>query len=322
MQPEEVESFVHEGNWGQLKDRKYLWATWLWVGFDFASTVRHEGDAEDINTKGLITYDRKIRKDAFFFYKANWSGNPTVHITGRRYVDRAYPVTDIKVYSNAPATELLVNGRKIGQLDSCTNRVCTWKSVRLSPGINRIVASGQFAGRKVSDEVTWQLDAGNANAFRIDAGALVAGTSTAGRFGSDNFFKGGEPGSMDEAANFSRPAKPAAIANTPDRAIATTYRAGSFSYEVPLTSGIYRVTLTFVEPSLAPGERIFTVNANGTRAIAEMDIAKEAGAPLTAIERSFDARAVNGLLHLEFSPLRGKALVSAIRIEPVGETSR
>ncbi len=58
-------------------------ASWLWNGFDFATTIRREGDADDINTKGLVTYDRKISKDAYFFYSANWNPAPTVHITGR-----------------------------------------------------------------------------------------------------------------------------------------------------------------------------------------------------------------------------------------------
>lgn len=317
MQPEEVESLVHEVNWDQIKDRTYLWATWLWSGFDFASTVRHEGDAEDINTKGLITYDRKIRKDAYFFYKANWSSNPTVHITGRRYVDRAYPVTDVRVYSNAPSTELLVNGRKVGALSNCTNRVCVWKNVRLTAGENTVVARGRFGKSTIADRVSWRLDPANSGSVRIDAGALVAGKSASGQFGSDTFFKGGEIGSMDVPAFYGRPAKPAAIGNTSDRDIAASYRSGHFSYAIPLENGKYRVSLTFVEPALGPGERLFNVTANGASALADLDVAKEAGATLTALERSFEVQVERGILDLNFVPTRGQAVVSAIRIEPV-----
>ena len=63
-QPEEYESYIHERNWETLASKPYLWGTWLWNSFDFATTIRREGDADDINTKGLVTYDRKIRKDA------------------------------------------------------------------------------------------------------------------------------------------------------------------------------------------------------------------------------------------------------------------
>lgn len=315
VQPEEVESLVHEVNWSQLKDRKYLWATWLWVGFDFASTVRQEGDAVDINTKGLITFDRKIRKDAYFFYKANWSANPTVHITGRRYVDRAYPVTDVRVYSNAPQTELVVNGKSLGKLAACDNSICVWQGVRLASGSNTVLARGSFAGRPVADQVTWQLAPANARSFRIDAGALVAGKSGGGQFGSDTFFTGGQIGSVDRPADYGRPAQPAAIGNTQNRDIAATYRAGKFAYRVPAGKGRYKVTLTFVEPSLRAGERLFDVVANGAKVLPALDIAGLAGAPLTAVERSFETNVAADDLEIAFQPVKGDALVSGIVVE-------
>jgi beta-galactosidase len=130
--PKNTRAFVHEKNWAILASKPYLWASWLWNSFDFATGDRHEGDGESINTKGLVTYDRQVKKDAFYFYKANWSAAPSLHITGRRYVDRAYPVTDVRVYSNArvnrarpqrpnpgranrlPAEDLRVEGRSSG----------------------------------------------------------------------------------------------------------------------------------------------------------------------------------------------------------------
>ncbi len=95
-QPEQFESFVHEQNWPAIRERKYIFASWVWNMFDFASDMRNEGDAVDINTKGLVTYDRKVRKDAFYYYQAQWSATPMVHITSRRHTDRAYPVTDVQ----------------------------------------------------------------------------------------------------------------------------------------------------------------------------------------------------------------------------------
>ncbi|MGQ8781750.1 DUF4982 domain-containing protein, partial [Escherichia coli] len=87
-----------------------------------------------INTKGLVTYDRKIRKDVYYFYKANWSDAPTVHVTGHRYTDRAYPAADVRVYSNAPRTELRVNGRLVGTMTACPQMTCVWPKVALSTG--------------------------------------------------------------------------------------------------------------------------------------------------------------------------------------------
>ncbi len=316
QQPEEVQSLIHERNWAAVAARPWLWASWLWSGFDFASTIRHEGDAEDINTKGLVTYDHLTRKDAYYFYKANWNAAPTVYITGRRYIDRAYAVTDIKAYSNAPVTVLTVNGRMIGALRDCALRICVWKAVRLHSGRNVVVAKGRFAGARVTDRLTWTLNADAARGFRIDAGALVAATSTTGRFGSDIFFDGGEASSVDKPADYGRPAQPTSIAGTVDRGIAATYRQGKFAYHVPVSDGRYTVRLTFVEPSAAAGERVFDVTANGAVTLTDLDIAKEAGGALVRLQRSFDIDVRGGKLDLGFQPKRGEAIVSAIEVLP------
>jgi len=318
-QPEEVESLVHEVNWQAIKTRPWLAASWLWVGFDFASTVRHEGDAEDINTKGLVTYDRKIRKDAWYFYKANWSAAPTVHITGRRYADRAYAVTDVRVYTNAAAPTLSLNGQPVAAAPDCANRICVWRNVRLFPGRNVLIAAGRFAGRTVADQVEWQLDPAQARAVRIDAGALLAARASAGRFGSDNFFTGGEAASLDRPADYGKPEQPTAISGTPDRDLAATYRRGAFFYQVPLGNGRYRVRLTFVEPSAQPGERLFDVAANGAPIVTGLDIAAAAGAPLTALQREAVVAVSHGQLRLDFRPAKGEAVISAIEIEPAGD---
>lgn len=226
-------------------------------------------------------------------------------------------MTDVQIYSNAPQTELIVNGKTYGKLPACPNSVCVWKSVRLAAGSNTIMARGRFAGRQVADRVIWQLAAQSARAFRIDAGALVAGNSAEGQFGSDNFFTGGEAGSIDKPANYGRPQELTPVKNTPDRDIAATYRSGTFAYNVPVENGRYRVRLTFVEPSLAPGERMFDVTANGATVIAGLDIARDAGGALTVLNRSFDATVAAGNLAIAFRPTKGAAIVSSISIEAV-----
>ncbi|MCM1217270.1 MAG: glycoside hydrolase family 2 protein, partial [Lachnospiraceae bacterium] len=90
----------------------YLWASHVWNLFDFGADGRDEGGKKGENQKGLVTFDRTIRKDAFYLYKAAWSREPFVHLCGRRYADRAEEKTEIKVYSNQKEITLYVDGRE------------------------------------------------------------------------------------------------------------------------------------------------------------------------------------------------------------------
>ncbi|VXB23292.1 glycoside hydrolase family 2 TIM barrel-domain containing protein [Brevundimonas sp. G8] len=311
-QPEEYESYIHEQAWSILAPRDYLWGTWLWNGFDFATTIRREGDADDINTKGLITYDRKIKKDAYFFYRANWSSNPTVHVTASRYTDRAYQHAEVRVYSNAASTALVLNGQTLAAQADCPMRICVWP-VKLSEGVNTVEAVGRFADGEVRDDVRWTLGEDVARAVRIDSGAILAAPSVSGRFGSDNFFSGGRAGSADPAPVGFRPATPVDVEGD-DPALIKTYRTGTFDYAVPVDAGTYEVTLTFLEPTAGPGERLFDVRANGDTVLAGFDVNTEAGGVLKVVKRKFEATAQDGRIVLSFAPTRGDALVSAIEI--------
>lgn len=112
---EQYQTVYHEHILKCIEERPYLWATHVWNMFDFAADGRDEGGAHGINQKGLVTMDRKLKKDAFYLYKAAWSKEDFVHICGRRYVDRAEEVTEIKVYSNQPEVTLLVDGKIVGK---------------------------------------------------------------------------------------------------------------------------------------------------------------------------------------------------------------
>jgi beta-galactosidase len=313
-QPEEYESYVHEEAWKTLVTKPYLWATWLWNSFDFATTVRREGDGIDVNTKGLVTYDRKIRKDAYWFYKANWSSAPTVHINGSRYVDRAYPATDVRVYSNAPRTELSVNGRVVGTMAACAQMTCVWPKVMLASGANRIVARALFAGGAQEDVVEWRVAPDVIRAIRIDSGGLVAPDIPGKRYGSDDFFVGGKFGDVNAYSGYGARPEKKTVAGTGEGAVVETYREGRFSYKVPLPNGRYTVDLTFVEPSLAAGARKFDVTANGKRVIAGLDVASAAGGALKAIVRRIAVQVTNGTLGMAFVPVKGDAIVSSIEI--------
>lgn len=111
---EEYQAFYHEELIKQFDERKYLWATHVWNMFDFGADARSEGGENGQNHKGLVTFDRKYKKDAFYAYKAWLSDEPFVHICGKRYVNRVEDVTKVTVYSNAPSVELFVNGVSLG----------------------------------------------------------------------------------------------------------------------------------------------------------------------------------------------------------------
>lgn len=115
---EEYQAYYHEELIKQLFTRKYLWATHVWNMFDFAADARAEGGEDGMNHKGLVTFDRKYKKDAFYAYKAWLSDEPFVHICGKRYVDRVEDVTKVTVYSNLPEVELFANGISLGKQTS------------------------------------------------------------------------------------------------------------------------------------------------------------------------------------------------------------
>ena len=112
---EEYQAYYHEELIKQLFTRKYLWATHVWNMFDFGADARAEGGENGQNHKGLVTFDRKYKKDSFYAYKAWLSDDPFVHICGKRYVDRVEDNTKVTVYSNLPEVELFVNGKSLGK---------------------------------------------------------------------------------------------------------------------------------------------------------------------------------------------------------------
>ncbi len=112
---EEYQAYYHEELIKQLFTRKYMWATHVWNMFDFGADARAEGGGNGQNHKGLVTIDRKYKKDAFYAYKAWLSDEPFVHLCSKRYIDRVEDVTKVTVYSNQPEVELFVNGESIGK---------------------------------------------------------------------------------------------------------------------------------------------------------------------------------------------------------------
>ncbi len=112
---EEYQAYYHEELIKQIDERPYLWATHVWNMFDFAADARSEGGENGMNHKGLVTFDRKYKKDSFYAYKAYLSTEPFVHICGKRYVDRTEDITTVTVYTNQESVELFANDESLGK---------------------------------------------------------------------------------------------------------------------------------------------------------------------------------------------------------------
>ena len=113
---EEYQTLYHEHMLQLIEARPYLWATHVWNLFDFAADGRDEGGKHGENQKGLVTFDRQMKKDAFYLYKAAWNkAEPFVHLCGKRFVNRCGEQTEIKVYSNCPTVRLYLDGRFVAE---------------------------------------------------------------------------------------------------------------------------------------------------------------------------------------------------------------
>ena len=156
--PEEAQAYCHEGNWECFAQRPYMWCKAIWHFADIQSYQRKEGEKDGFNDKGLITYDRKVQKDAFWFYKANWNPEPMVYISARRFTQRWEAQTDVRVYTNLAKVTLFVNGKKIGQLKPDQIHRALFNGVMLQPGENVIRVEGKVGKQLLSDECIWTLD--------------------------------------------------------------------------------------------------------------------------------------------------------------------
>jgi beta-galactosidase len=309
--PEEFQAVYHEASWAELRSRPYLWAVFIWNLFDFSSNSRQEGDSVDMNDKGLVSYDRRIRKDAFYFYRANWSPRPTLYLTGRRYTSRPYSVVDVKAYSNAARAGLWLNDSSQGETP-CVDGICVWRRVQLQPGINSLRASAEIASESISDTVQWRLE-GLPTVVRIKAGDISGYVSRDGRrYGSDAYFTGGRGQAIDAPDT---PAERRAQIVADDARLYDSFREGDFSYLVPVPRGHYRVTLSFAEPRAnGPGERVFDVDVNGATALKDVDVFAAAGGKLKGVERAFDVTSDAQDLLIAFRSKRSGAVVSALSI--------
>lgn len=144
---EEYQALYHEHLAKVFDERPWIWSTHVWNMFDFGCAARDEGGVSGRNNKGLVTMDRKTKKDSYYIYKAYWNKEPMVHVCGRRYAQRAGETTETRVYSNQPTVTLYLNGEKAGELSA--DKVFVF-NVELKDGQNTVLA----AAGDVKDSIT------------------------------------------------------------------------------------------------------------------------------------------------------------------------
>ena len=137
--PMERQTDIHRVQWPVIAERDWIWGSYIWNMFDFGASGRFEGDSPNQNDKGLVTIDRKVRKDAFYYYKANWNKSvPTVHLCSKDFTERPDAVTDIIVFTTAPSATLYLNDKKVSQKKTDAYATVEWPSIELQKGTNRI----------------------------------------------------------------------------------------------------------------------------------------------------------------------------------------
>jgi len=157
--PENYQTRLHETQWGIIEKHPYLGASYVWNMFDFAVPMWSNGSVPARNMKGLVTFDRKQKKDAFYWYKANWNSDPMIYISDRRMDKRKQAITNITVYCNSGTPTLILNGVKVTTFKQGTTHVhFIFENVRLKKGLNTIKAVASANNKLLEDSVEWTLD--------------------------------------------------------------------------------------------------------------------------------------------------------------------
>ena len=136
--PENWQTYYHIENWKVISSRPYVWGSFVWNMFDFGAAHRTEGDRPGVNDKGLVTFDRKTNKDAFYFYKANWNKEPLLYLADKRNNKRNNTTQSFMAFTNQSNAELFVNGISQGKVKADTHSIVKWKDVKLKDGENEI----------------------------------------------------------------------------------------------------------------------------------------------------------------------------------------
>ncbi|WP_283391079.1 beta-glucuronidase LacZ4 [Millionella massiliensis] len=156
--PENWQTYYHIESWKIISSRPFVWGSFVWNMFDFGAAHRTEGDRPGINDKGLVTFDRKIRKDAFYFYKANWNKQePVLYIAEKRNNQRHANRQTITVFTNQPEAELFINGVSCGKAKPDDYATIRWENVELADGLNEIHVTTGNSKAPLTDRFTCEV---------------------------------------------------------------------------------------------------------------------------------------------------------------------
>ena len=154
--PETFQTKTHEYQWSVIAKHPYIVASYLWNTFDFATPLANRGDLPARNMKGMVTFDRKTKKDSYFWYKANWSEDPVLYLTQRRNVDREKKVTSITVYSNIGEPKVFLNGQELSGIHKgYTDVHYIIDNVTLADGKNIVKTVASKDGKTYEDTIEW-----------------------------------------------------------------------------------------------------------------------------------------------------------------------
>ncbi|HUB24971.1 MAG TPA: DUF4982 domain-containing protein, partial [Tepidisphaeraceae bacterium] len=281
--PEEYQLAFLESYYQQITARPYLWAETMWDMFDFASDGRVDGELPGRNDKGLISYDRTQYKDAFYFFQANWTTTPVLHLASATYTNRDTNETDVQVFSNPNSVTLTINGISVGTVNSSsvTDDVFQWNNVFLSPGANTVTVTSTQNGQTYTQTAVWnwtpvlgeipamtgtpyaRIDFEKSNSstypgYSLDDGEVYGLQSDGLTYGWNVSNTGN---SRDRTGS-------TMLGTPPDQRYETLVQAeagGNYSWSIAVPNGVYDVHLVGGEPDYT--DSIYQFDLNGDTAL-------------------------------------------------------
>jgi beta-galactosidase len=309
----EWQQMFHESYLPQINARPFIAGSAIWNQFDFGAEYRGE-TLPHINQKGMFTYDRQP-KDISFYYKANFSKHPVLHIAARDWKKRSGKAKQtIKVYSNLKKVELFQNGTSLGEKEIDVNRKALW-DVELKDGQNLFFAIGLSGTKKIED---------SANVFYVKQNnfaeiAVNVGSNTEFLdqnkvvWQADQPYQKGSWGYLGDDTKTIETLRN--ILKTEDEPVFQTMREGLQGYKFDAPDGEYEVELRFTEPKFKEiGQRVFDVKINGETKVEKLDLVKEVGM-FTEFARKFRVAAKNNQgIEISFTALKELPVLSGLLI--------
>ncbi len=313
----EYQRMFHESYLAQINARPFISGTTLWNEFDFGAELRGE-NMPHVNNKGMFTYDRRP-KDIHYFYKANLSKEPVLHIAVKDWQNRAgvdLKPRKIDVYSNLPEVELFQNGVSLGRKKPDEIKKASWEAT-MRDGENSFVAKGVKDNAEIVDEaeIFYKFVSVNSDQIAVNVGSnadFIDDSKTI--WLADQPYKRGGFGFVGDAAPIVYGSQnDRNILDTEDDPLFQTTRENFSAYRFDVPAGVYEVELKFAETRFdKAGQRVFDVFINRQKIIENLDLVKEIGAQ-RALTKKFQIGAANGIV-IDFKATQGTPILSGVRI--------